>query len=74
MIGRLGYLAVLAMTLFGCGGMAGASYDLDRGVASYDSLRTATAACVAKGGVIQTRKGYEGRDLSDYECVVGKTR
>ncbi len=74
MIGRLGYLVVLAMTLFGCGGMPGASYGLDRGVASYDSLRTATATCAAKGGVIQTRKGYEGRDLSDYECVVGKTR
>ncbi len=54
--------------------MPGASYGLDRGVASYDSLRTATATCAAKGGVIQTRKGYEGRDLSDYECVVGKTR
>ncbi len=54
--------------------MAGASYDLDRGIANYDSLRTATATCTAKGGVIQARKGYEGRDLSDYECVVGKTR
>jgi hypothetical protein len=73
MIGRFGYLVVMAMTLFGCGGL-NSSYGLDRGVASYDSLKAATTTCAAKGGVVRVRTGYEGRDLSDYKCAIGKAR
>jgi hypothetical protein len=74
MIGRFGYLLVLAMSLFGCGDLKGASYGLDRGVASYDGLKAATATCEAKGGALRLRKGFEGRDLSDYDCAIGKAR
>ena len=61
------------MGLLGCGGLD-SSYGFDRGIANYDALKTASATCEAKGGVIRVRKGYEGRDLSDYQCAVGKSR
>jgi len=73
MIGRMGSLIAMAMVLFGCGGLD-SSYGLDRGVASYDALKSATATCEAKGGALRLRKTYEGQDLSDYDCVIGKAR
>ena len=73
MIGRFFYVVAMATGLLGCGGLD-SSYGLDRGVANYDALNTASTTCAAKGGVIRMRKGYEGRDLSDYECAIGKSR
>jgi hypothetical protein len=70
-----GPMAVMALS--GCGGLGDASYGLDPGVASYDTLKTATATCQAKGGEIRLRGGglgVEGQNLSDYECVIGKAR
>jgi hypothetical protein len=72
-IGRLASLIAMTVALFGCGNLD-ASYGLDRGVASYDALKSATSACEAKGGAIRLRKGYDGQDLSDYDCAVGKAR
>ena len=67
-------LAILgAMAVSGCGGLSNASYGLEPGDATYDVLKAATAACQAKGGEIRLRGG-EGRDLSNYECVIGKAR
>jgi hypothetical protein len=74
MIGRLAYLLVLAGGLFGCGALTDRSYALDRGDANYDALKAASATCAARGGVIRLRKDYDGRDLSDYDCLIGKTR
>ena len=67
-------LAILgAVALAGCGGLSDASYGLESGDANYDTLRAATATCQAKGGAIRLRGG-EGRNLSDYECAIGKAR
>ncbi|MDB5480334.1 MAG: hypothetical protein JWO83_1387 [Caulobacteraceae bacterium] len=67
-------LAILgAVALAGCGGLSDASYGLESGDANYDTLRSATATCQAKGGAIRLRGG-EGRNLSDYECAIGKAR
>jgi hypothetical protein len=67
-------LPAAAMTLAGCGGIVDQSYTLDRGVANYDALKVATERCAAKGGVIRLRKDYDGQNLSDYDCVIGKAR
>jgi hypothetical protein len=66
-------LPVLALTLGGCAA-AQASYGLDYGDANYDALKAATGACVAKGGVIQLKGGYDGRRLESYVCRIGQTR
>ena len=73
MIGRLGSLIAMGVALLGCGGLS-SSYGLDRGIASYDALKAATSACEAKGGALTLHKGYDGHDMSDYDCVIGKAR
>jgi hypothetical protein len=68
-------LAILgAMAVSGCGGLSNASYGLEPGDVTYDTLNAATAACQAKGGQLRLRGTSEGRDLSNYECVIGKAR
>ena len=68
-------LAILGMiSLTGCGGLSDASYGLEPGDANYDAPKAATATCQAKGGELHRRGSGEGRDLSDYECAVGKAR
>ena len=69
-------LAILgAMAVSGCSGLSDASYGLESGDATYDTLQAATATCQAKGGAVRLRSGpREGRVLSDYECVIGKAR
>jgi hypothetical protein len=69
---RLAILGVMAVG--GCGGLSNASYGLEPGEATYDTLKAATATCQAKGGQIRLRGISEGRDLSNYECVIGKAR
>ena len=69
---RLAILGVISLT--GCGGLSNSSYGLDSGEATYDTLRAATAACQAKEGELRLRGVSEGRDLSNYECVIGKAR
>jgi hypothetical protein len=68
-----GSMAVVALS--GCGGLADASYGLEPGVASYDALNAATAACRAHGGELRLNGGgVEGQNLSNYSCVIGKAR
>jgi hypothetical protein len=68
-------LPMLAWALSGCGGLSDASYDLEPGVASYDALQAATAACHAKGGELRLHGGgVEGQNLSEYQCAIGKAR
>jgi hypothetical protein len=69
---RLAILGVISLT--GCGGLSDSSYGLDPGDATYDTLNAATASCQAKGGQIRLRGSSEGRNLSNYECVIGKAR
>jgi hypothetical protein len=68
-------LAILsAMALNSCSGVSDRSYGLESGDVTYDTLTAATAACQAKGGELRLRGASEGRDLSNYECVIGKAR
>jgi len=72
--GWLNPVCVLPVAMFvgACADMTAASYDLDRGTASYDALKAATETCKATGGSIVLRKTYSGQDLSDYRCAIGK--
>jgi len=57
-----------AMLLCACAG----SYGLGEGDANYDAVKAASAACKARGGDIQLLKDRDGRELSDYQCKIGK--
>jgi putative hemolysin len=65
-------VALLAMTLALCA--CASSYDLGSGDANYDAIKDASAACKAHGGEIQRLADRDGRDLSDYQCRIGKGR
>jgi hypothetical protein len=69
---RLAILGVMAVS--GCGSLSDTSYGLEPGDASYDALRSATTTCQAKGGEIRRQGSGEGRNLSDYQCAIGKAR
>jgi hypothetical protein len=49
---------------------SGVTEPLGSGIASYDQLRTANAACVARGGEVKPRSGGDPAQLSDYSCVI----
>jgi hypothetical protein len=57
-----------AAALAGCS--TGSSESLGSGIASYDALRQANAACVARGGSVQPRKDGIPGELADYSCVI----
>ncbi len=59
-------IIMLAMSLCAC-----ASYGLPQGDANYDAIKSATDDCRAKGGHIELKSGYDGRQLSSYECKIG---
>jgi hypothetical protein len=59
-------IAALAVTLCAC-----ASYELPQGDANYDAIKAASDECQAKGGKIELRSGYDGRQLSSYQCKIG---
>jgi hypothetical protein len=70
---RLGAPAIV-LALCGCAGLSDRSYGLGDGDANYDALKAATEKCAADGGVVRPRQGFDGRYLSNYECVIGKAR
>ena len=43
---------------------------LGTGIASYDELRNANNACVARGGTVLPRQGGDPAQLADYSCVI----
>ena len=43
---------------------------LGTGIASYDNLRSANAACAARGGQVMPRQGGDPAQLADYSCVI----
>ncbi len=63
-----------AVILTGCGSLQNGSYELGQGVASYDALKAATDTCKAGGGALRPRATSDGRNLADYDCVIGKAR
>ena len=66
--------AALGAALAGCGSLSQAPYDLGSGDANYDALKAATQSCQAQGGEVRLRSGYDGRQMSSYQCVIGKPR
>jgi hypothetical protein len=66
---RLETLMVLpaALALGACAGVG-------QGTASYDALAAATKACQDKGGELRLRPGYDGQEMSSYDCVNGEKR
>ncbi|HEY5107783.1 MAG TPA: hypothetical protein VII73_13605 [Caulobacteraceae bacterium] len=61
---------IAAVWLCGCSG----SYGLGDGDANYDAVKAASAQCKAQGGEIRLSPERDGRDLSDYQCKIGKGR
>ena len=61
-------MTVLAIAIAGCS--TGSSESLGTGIASYDALRKANEACVARGGTVQPRKDGVPGELADYSCVI----
>ena len=59
--------SLLLISLSGCASSAGGPDPLG-GVASYDALRNARAACVAKGGELVRAEESSGQRMSDYAC------
>ena len=44
----------------------------ENGDATYDTLKSATDACKAKGGDFHLKDGGDPTHMGDYECVMGK--
>ena len=65
---------ILICGLLGACTSGSASYDLDRGVANYDTLKAATEKCHADGGQIVLKNGYDNQELSNYSCKIGGSR
>ncbi len=64
---RAAVFGVLALAIGACAGV-------DQGPASYDALAAATKACRDEGGELKLRSGYDGQELSSYDCVGGRAR
>jgi hypothetical protein len=61
-------MLVAAAALTGCSSTL--TEPLGTGIASYDNLRTANAACVARGGQVKPRADGDPAQLADYSCVI----
>ena len=66
---RLLILASLAAGLTACGAAVGGP---EGGVANYDSLKQAQAACAAKGGHLVLQSGGDPEFIGDYACEGNK--
>ena len=65
---RMAVVMTFAAAVAGCS--TGSSESLGTGIASYDALRQANAACIARGGTVQPRKDGIPGELADYSCVI----
>jgi hypothetical protein len=64
---RILMASVLLISLSACASSAGGP-SIAGGVASYDALRSAREACVAKGGELVRDEASSGKRMSDYAC------
>ena len=58
---------ILLISLSACASSAGGP-SIAGGVASYDALKSAREACVAKGGELVRNEANSGKRMSDYAC------
>ncbi len=66
------YLAIIALLTLGACAEGQGSYSPPAGDASYDAFKQASDQCKTRGGQLQLKDGGDNRDLSDYECKIGK--
>lgn len=59
--------ATLLLSLGACASSPGGPA-MAGGVASYDALKSARAACVAKGGELVRSEEGSGKRMTDYAC------
>lgn len=71
---RLIALAALALLGACVSPVEGGDYALPPGVATYDNLKAATDRCHADGGELVLSSGYDKREMSNYQCKIGKAR
>lgn len=57
----------LLLSLTACASDAGGP-SVDGGVASYDAIKNAQAACAAKGGELVLDRSNSGQSITDYAC------
>ncbi|ODT60835.1 MAG: hypothetical protein ABS77_09430 [Phenylobacterium sp. SCN 69-14] len=57
----------LVLTLGACASAAGGP-SIAGGVASYDALKSAREACLAKGGELVRSEEGSGKRMNDYAC------
>ncbi|WP_337185408.1 hypothetical protein [Phenylobacterium sp.] len=55
-----------ALMLTACS--SGAGYGRSGGLATYDDLRAAQAACEARGGALRLKRNGDAKYLDDYAC------
>jgi hypothetical protein len=65
-LSNIGMVAAVAFALAGCS--SGAGYGKSGGLATYDDLRAAQAACAAKGGSLKLQRNGDAKYLDDYAC------
>ena len=58
---------LLLISLSACASSVGGP-SITGGVASYDALRSAREACVARGGELVRNEQSSGKRMSDYAC------
>ncbi|WP_397399711.1 hypothetical protein [Phenylobacterium sp.] len=57
---------IITLLLSACAGGVGTG--ASAGVATYDDLKAATAACAAKGGHLKLKRNGDIKYLDDYAC------
>jgi hypothetical protein len=65
---RLAGVTAVGLTLCACSSMAGVGAGHSGGIATYDDLKAATAACTAKGGQLKLQRNGDPQYLEDYAC------
>ncbi len=55
------------LVLGGCSGVG-------QGTASYDAIAAASKTCQDEGGELKLRPGYDGQELSSWDCVGARAK
>jgi hypothetical protein len=67
-------IAAAALACAACEGDGSSKTWRESGDVTYDTLKSATEACKAKGGELRLKNGGDPTQLGDYECVQEKGR
>ena len=64
--------AAMILVALGLSACSGVGAGRSGGIATYDDLKAATAACAAKGGHLKLQKNGDAQYLEDYACEKDK--